>query len=299
MRLMEHSLAYIQKLREQGGPQLEHYEELEVWLSDIYNRVNNGDLGNTDVALLREAFGEAFSLETMQGFAFLKPHGYAGDYEIIDRIYQTHVSPVPHLSNWDKYWQSTAAAEAVRNRKSYMHTVITDCLITMAQRPLRILNVASGPGRDMYEYFQLTDSKDVQFICLEQDPKAIAFASSLCHEFMDRITFIPANVLRYKPEGQYQLVWSAGLFDYFDDKIFKRLLTRFLSVVDSGGQLVIGNFSDQNSTRPYMELCDWSLHHRSPKQLTSLAQECDIPSHRIHLGIEPAAVNLFLHIRCT
>ncbi len=69
-------------------------------------------------------------------------------------------------------------------------------------------------------------------------------------------------------------------------------------MVASGGELVIGNFSDQNGTQSYMEVVgEWILQHRSSEQLTALAMHCDIDPGHIRIGEEAEGVNLFLHIR--
>ena len=42
------------------------------------------------------------------------------------------------------------------------------------------------------------------------------------------MTFLNTNAFRYRPEHDYDLVWSAGLFDYFKEKLVKRLINRYL-----------------------------------------------------------------------
>ena len=44
------------------------------------------------------------SLSTIQGFVYNKPHGYAGDFEVIDRIYNYHIAEPKHLSKWDTFF---------------------------------------------------------------------------------------------------------------------------------------------------------------------------------------------------
>ena len=92
------------------------------------------------------------------------------------------------------------------------------------------------------------------------------------------------------------MVWAAGIFDYFTDRVFVTLLSRLVPAIDSGGELVLGNFAATNPGRAYMELFDWVLHHRSPDDLIGLAMECGVPRERITIGSEPEGVNLFLHI---
>lgn len=292
---MNGQLELIESLVRQGGPSQGDYPALDAWISNTCRLVETGQLCRDDVAAIRAAFGEAFSPETIQGFALAKPHGYAGDFEIIDRIYREFVTPVPHLTSWDVYWQRHAAPRAVRNRKRYFLQLLhsrADC----HSRPLLVLNVASGPGRDMLEYFQSEGASPTRFHCVEQDPLAIAHASALCQPFLPYVKFTRTDVLRFRPREQYDLVWSGGLFDYFDDRLFRAVLRRLLPAVAVGGELVIGNFAPNNPSRYWMRLCEWLLHYRSAEQLVALAESCGVSTSSISVGMEPEGINLFLHI---
>lgn len=80
------------------------------------------------------------------------------------------------------------------------------------------------------------------------------------------------------------------------DRHFVRLLTRMKSWVKSGGEVVVGNFSPTNPSRPYMELVmDWVLIHRTPEDLIRLATDAGFESSAVRVGSEPLGVNLFLH----
>ncbi len=97
----------------------------------------------------------------------------------------------------------------------------------------------------------------------------------------------------------FDLIWSAGLFDYFDDKLFAALLRRFRNYLKSGGEIVVGNFNqDHNPSRAYMEILgNWFLHHRTEQQLIDLAQKADFEHWQLSVNREPENVNLFLHIK--
>ncbi len=296
LELKKEYIRYIDRLLQKGGPSEEDYPNLDAWIIGIDQMIKAGYIGPRDIASLRARFGDVFSLQTLAGFAFLKPHGYAGDYQIIDRIYQAYISPVSHLSKWDRYAQRLAASQAVRNRKTYFQELLRSHCASRQGRALHVLNIASGPGRDMFEYLSTNGSSEVYFDCIEQDQEAINYASLLCSAFLDRITFIRSDVLRFRPCRKYDIIWSAGLFDYFNDKVFKAVLKRLVPAVAPGGEIVIGNFSHANPSRCWMELCGWILHHRSPAELLLLAEECGIPRSNLTIGQEPQGVNLFLHI---
>lgn len=244
---------------------------------------------------MRDVLGEAVSVETMQGFVLQKPHGYAGDYEIIDRIYTRYVSDKVHLSKWDVYAQKHSSAHAVRNRVEYLCRLLEKK--QHAAPVLEVLNLASGPGRDMLKFFENNPEVQVHFDCIEQDQNAVNHAKALCKDFLHKTTFHVKNALRFRSDKQYDLIWSAGLFDYLDDKVFVFMLRKLGAMLAEGGEIAIGNFSTTNPGRPYMELFEWHLNHRIPHTLKALAVAAGFTADQISIGKEPAGVNLFLHIR--
>ena len=110
--------------------------------------------------------------------------------------------------------------------------------------------------------------------------------------------FIHKNIFRFSTDEKFDIVWSAGLFDYFDDKTFVRLIKKFMGWTKPGGEIIIGNFGLQNPSRNYMELIgDWFLQHRSEVTLTAMAVEAGIKQENIFIGKEQEGVNLFLHLK--
>jgi SAM-dependent methyltransferase len=232
----------------------------------------------------------------MIGFTFQKPHGYAGDFELIDRIYSQRKSNNKSLHRWDSFYHDLEAATAVRNRKQYFKNLV-DLTENKQANPL-VLNLGSGPCSDLYEYLQKSPKQSVRFECLDMDETAIEFGSVVCDNYIDDIKFIHKNAFRFKPSYQYELIWSAGLFDYFNDKLFVRLLNRMYGLVKSGGEIVIGNFSNNNPSKAVMEVFgQWFLYHRSEEKLVQLAMMAGIPRDLINVSQEEAGVNLFLHVR--
>jgi extracellular factor (EF) 3-hydroxypalmitic acid methyl ester biosynthesis protein len=149
----------------------------------------------------------------------------------------------------------------------------------------------------MLHFFESNPDAQVHIDCIEQDRNAVNHASALCEAYLDRITFHVKNALRFQSDKKYDLIWSAGLFDYFEDKVFVFMLKKLGTMVAEGGEIVIGNFSTTNPSRPYMELFEWHLHHRSPITLKALAARAGFAADQIRVGREQTGVNLFLHIR--
>jgi len=293
--LLQHLVEYIDTLVKKGGPEPSDYQELEKTMNRLSEWRRSEQMTQADLEDIYHAFGESISTQTLQGLGFHKPHGYAGDYEIIDKIYQNDISPNPMLANWDRFVHAQSAFKAVKNRLSFFLEQVWNVKSSVAGET-RVLNLASGPGRDLYESLHIVGPSRLSFDCVEQDLDAIHYAQSLCQAFLNNLTFIHRNVFRFTTKKTYHLIWSGGLFDYFNDGIFKRILTRLLPRLEPNGKLIIGNFSENNPTRGFMDFFDWKLYHRSKEGLRSLAEACGVPSENISIGQESEGVNLFLQI---
>ena len=297
---MKHHLAFIKELVLKGGPDSSEYQEFTDWLKTIINELQKGILTKEDLQLLRNEMGEALSILTLQGFVFNKPHGYPGDYEIIEKIYLGHTSNDPELRKWDLFFQLQKAPIAVRNRKKYFSDLLNSLDSLNSNTPgKRVLNIASGPGRDLFDFFSLKKDSRMFFDNVEFDPLAISYAKNLCKDFLKNIEFLHTNAFDFTTKNKYRLIWSAGLFDYLNDKKFIFLLNHLSPLLEDDGEMVVGNFSSTNPTQAYMEaIGDWRLIHRTPEQLVSLAKACNFKDSDIRIGQEPEGVNLFLHLKC-
>lgn len=291
------TLNRIQHFVDRGGPREWEYPELTENIDRLAGLIKDQTLPAAEIDAMLSACGFVQNQRSVMGHIRLKPYGYAGDFDIIDRIYRQETCD-PEYSYWDRFALQHSAAAAVRNRKRYFVEMIT---ARMGQgHRLELCNIASGPGRDLYEAYELlTDKSALKTTCVEMEPKAIGYASKLNEAYAEHIHFVQRNVFRFQSEKQYDLVWSAGLFDYFDDKLFVLLLNRFGQWLKPGGEIVIGNFNEaHNPSRDFMEIFgDWHLNHRSEEQLISLALEAGYSREQLYVGREPEQVNLFLHIR--
>ncbi len=292
-KLVNEAQEFIAHLSGKGGPDPSEYLMLNTLLQNFSRETTRSMVSQDQLESLRAAFGDALSSETIQGWAYQQPLGYAGDFKIIEKIYNFDRSSVPQLMKWDDYFHSQKAPQAVRNRLSFF---LDQLWKTKRDHPsdTQILNVASGPGRDMYEAFKVLGTSNLSIDCVEQDIHAIDFAKALCQKFRQNINFIHKNIFRFFTDTTYHLIWSAGLFDYFNDNLFKRTIRKLAKSLKPNGRMVIGNFSPDNPDRGYMELCNWKLIHRSKEHLAQLARECGFEDHQIRVEQEPEGINLFL-----
>jgi SAM-dependent methyltransferase len=274
-----------------GGPEESQYDELRA----LWDELDINDYG-TSVDEIRSLFNEQFLNQTLHGFIYRKPHGYAGDFEIIDHLYQQRILADTRFEKWDKFVHVQHAPVAVRNRKAYFIKIVKDKWL-QKNAPVHMLDIASGPCRDILELLDYVPIEALRIHCLDIDPDAISYAKNILGNYAESIQFTRANIFKFNTEKKFDLIWSAGLFDYFNDDGFVKLLIKIHNWCAPGGEIIIGNFSTFNPTRSYMEKAlEWNLFHRSENQLIKLASAAGIPRHCISVKSEPLGVNLFLHI---
>ncbi len=165
-------------------------------------------------------------------------------------------------------------------------------------KPYEVLILGSGPATDVYEYLSDHPDSGLHFDLIDLDQRAIDYAKEKNAKFLDRLNFIRMNVLRFKTHKFYDLVWSAGLFDYFKEKHFIYLLRKYNEFVAEGGEMIIGNFSDENpSTGGMHAILEWYLNQRSPEELVYYAVEAGAKRENVYVDKEPLGVNLFLRVK--
>lgn len=225
-----------------------------------------------------------------------KPFGYAGDFQIIEWIYDYKSDSPGRGRLWDELFHAQAAPQAVRNRKDFFVDIYTSlCQRTPSTRS--VLDIASGPCREVTDAVdQAGDlAKGTHFHCVDIEPKAIAYAQDRVHTLKEiSFQWEIANVIRIRPSRRYDLVWSAGLFDYLNDRLATFLLRRMWDWTKVGGTCVIGNFHASNPSRNYMEWCgDWCLIHRTDDDMRRLCHDAGIPSGQMKITHEPLGVCVF------
>lgn len=287
-QLAEKNRNFLMSLVEKGGPEPDDYKEFTAL-------VNN--LEDEELEVFRDIIRESLNENTLIGHGFVKPYGYPGDYTLIHNIYKEYVNPDVRYTNWDRFFQDQAGAHAVRNRKAYFLARCAEIDIP-GEGEKRVLILGSGPATDVHDYLKDHPESNIKFDLVDFDQNAIDFAKSQNLDFEDVISYIKINVLRYKPNHWYDLIWSAGLFDYFKDKHFVYMINKYYKYLNEGGEFIIGNFSNSNPTRRLMEvLSDWYLNHRSKYDLLRMALEAETKEEQIEIEMEALGVNLFLRIK--
>jgi len=287
--------AYVKRIKEfveNGGPEENEWDEFEVLINYIYEDVINKIISSNQMKQIYNSFGDSISTNTLQGHVFNQPYGYPGDFDLIDKLYTRKINNKYY--KWDYYGSNLKGLDALRGRINSFHLEIGKILKIDNSF---ILNIASGPCRDIQEYFVKHPDANIQFDCVEFDIRAIDYAKSILDGCTNKVNFINKNALKFTTDKKYDLIWSGGLFDYFEDKVFVRLLKRYCTFLKENAEIVIGNFSPTNPSKAYMELFNWHLNYRDEEYLLRLAEEAGLNMKNVWVDSEPLGINLFLHYR--
>lgn len=277
---------------------LSNFYELNELLAITAYEYRQGRISKEEIVALNTSFGPDFLQSTLHGRGFLKPNGYPGDYLFLDRIYTNHVSNNPKYRIWDEYVQQSGAPDAVRNRKEYFKHFAKSK--ANSGKEINLLNVVSGSGRELAElYGKMLKLGNIKTTCVEIDEEAIKFSKELNKKHLNHIEYVNSNIFKYKTDKSYDLIWSAGLFDYLNDKAFVMLLKKFRAWQKRGGEIIVGNYNAAyNPSRDYMEILgDWHLIYRTEEELLQLASIAGFNENEIHVNRMPDNVILYLHIQ--
>jgi NADPH:quinone reductase-like Zn-dependent oxidoreductase/SAM-dependent methyltransferase len=260
-------------------------------------------------AAFRRRLSPFFLLSPLLQRALEKPLGYAGDFEIMNHIY----SDSPRGSGLERAVDALAlsrpAAVANRNRVPYLTKRISDLVETRGR--LRVASVGCGPAREIRalatHHPALLQKLDI--LLLDQDERALQD----CKRALDdarvpglSVEFVLASVEELTQPGsradvllgRRDLVYSAGLFDYFNDQNFARYLQAMYAHLEPGGQLWVGNISSESPDRWLLEyVTDWFLYHRSRTDLEKYRALLQPTPCAYAIDCEETGVNLFLVAR--
>ncbi len=215
--------------------------------------------------------------------AATKPRGYAGDAVMMDYIY-SGTPPAGATALGAGIFSATTRASmglSVLYRRQLLKSLIDDTVVTFDQP--RLLSVASGPCRELAGSLVQSPQFGGEFVALDQDPLSCqevrrcygphAAAAPRVRVLNEGVRAL-INPARAQAWGRFELIYSAGLYDYLPDAMARRLTARLVQMLAPGGRLLIANFVPAGTGRGYMELfMDWTLVLRTPVQMQALARQ--------------------------
>jgi len=221
--------------------------------------------------------------------SYFKPEGYPGDYGIMRMLHEGKFEGATLLGKLLHMVTLTIPAGRVaKNRTHHLAGLIGDFASRKRAGRIRVFSVASGPALELAHLIEtrpaIAGKLDVTL--LDQEINALRFSQDALYE--KRLTkncpatfsFIHSTIANHlrsitgnSDSEQYDLIYSFGLFDYFDQKVARFILRCLLPHVKKGGRLIVSNASLESfHYRTFAEYgLDWYLVYRSHAQLKALA----------------------------
>lgn len=217
--------------------------------------------------------------------AFSKPRGYAGDAEMMDFIYgREDQRPRPEADRIGhsifEYTTLAPASEGVRARRAFMSAQI-DRIADERHRP-HILSIAAGHLREASVSVAVRRRRTGRFVALDADPLSTAEVQRSYGGYgIESITGSFTRLLgRPRHCGEFDLVYSTGLFDYLNQRTGRRLVHSMFQMLRPSGTLIVANFLPGIRDVGYMEtFMDWNLVYRSRSDMVDLTM--DIPESEV------------------
>jgi len=242
--------------------------------------------------------------------AHVKPLGYAGDYGIVDLImgnpYQG-TTTYSKLVNW--IFISDVAAEAHRNRIDWLVERIGEECGRTAElgKPCRILSIGCGPAHETQRYLE-SDLENGDFTLVDFNEETLSYTGGILSDLNKKQgKTVPIRLVRHSvqeivregktPDGPYDLIYVAGLFDYLSHRLCERILDVCFQDLVAGGLLIATNVDVSNPSRKMMEhLAEWHLVHRTRSEFLEIAPKSPVVA-QVEVTADPTGANLFLQVR--
>jgi extracellular factor (EF) 3-hydroxypalmitic acid methyl ester biosynthesis protein len=247
---------------------------------------------------------------------FYKPLGYAGDYEVVNMMFR---DPYEGGSLFAKmvnvYALQLPPIIAHQNRITFLTERLADETLRVARSNpvMRVFNLGCGPAQEIQRFLADSSLCDMaSFTLCDFNEETLAYASKLLHDLKrqhgrkTQLNLVKKSVqqllkqadrtIQYAPEEQFDFIYCAGLFDYLQDKVCRKLMSVFYEMLAPGGLLLATNV-DLHPSRGEMEcFLEWHLIHRNTQQMAALAPPEVSPEDMV-IKRDATGVNLFLEIR--
>ncbi|HEY5315610.1 MAG TPA: class I SAM-dependent methyltransferase [Pirellulales bacterium] len=282
------------------GRCLRSLARLNCWGRD--NQLPSARLWNAAAAWLEPGW--------LQHRARFKPRGYAGDYEMLVRLWNRTCAPQPLGAAQDQFFQRQAAVEAVRARIEQSAAALADHCLAADRPTYRVVSIGSGPAIELVELARMLPPERrqrLELVLMDLDEEALEFARASLAEYLpaQQVVLHRENLFRLSALDRLSRVFDRadaivclGLFDYLADEPATGLLRMIWQALAPDGLALVGNFAPHCPTRAYMEwVGNWYLIYRTAEELRHLASHAGLPPEGFDITAERLGVDLFIHAR--
>lgn len=236
--------------------------------------------------------------------AYFKPKGYAGDFLMMEHIYANEPKGEGRLGEIvDMFCLQRPGSLAIHGRRELLKNELGRLSKEINSRGemTRIMNLACGPNRELFDFLAECDySESVEALCVDIDAEALQYTNQYVNIFPHRasIRLMSENVIKWSlgrathQMGKMDIIYSAGLCDYLDTRLFRALVNQCYNHLKPGGTLLLGNFSPYPDSLFLDKLLRWELIYRDEEELRELFQPT-LFGESVTVVAEKENVNLF------
>ena len=278
----------------------------------------SADIGETEVAVhksyVRRELHPIVLCSPFLYRTYTKPLGYAGDYEMVNMMLRDpHEGSSAFAKLLNFALLNTEPVVAHRNRIDFLvERLRSECVRRAAHGKTRIFNLACGPAVEVQRFLKECPESDLAEIdlldfnaeTLEYTAECIEKARAAGGRKTETRYFQRSvhQLLRAASQGGedeftgYDFVYCAGLFDYLSQRVCKRMVELFCTMVKPGGVVIVTNVATRNPRKAWMEyVMEWNLIYRDEKDMLDLVPE-GVKARETKVGADATGVNLFLEI---
>lgn len=236
--------------------------------------------------------------------AYFKPKGYAGDFLMMEHIYANIPKGDGKLGEIiDDFCLQRPGSLAIRGRRILLKEQLMRLSGAIAARGgiTRIMNLACGPNRELFDFLAECEySETIEALCVDIDSEALQYTNQHVNIFPHRasIRLMSENVIKWalgRAKHHIEpldIIYSAGLCDYLDPRLFRALINQCHRHLKPGGTLLLGNFTFYPDCLFLDKLLKWELIYRTSDDLRALFASTPF-GDRVEILVEQAGVNLF------
>ncbi len=287
-------------------PSMERFEEVAKEISEAEMAVHK--------AYVRRELHPIVLCSPFLYRTYTKPLGYAGDYEMVNMMLR---NPYEGSSAFAKLLNfallNTEPVVAHRNRIDFLvEKLRTECARRVSRGKTRVFNLACGPAMEVQRFLRECEESDLAEIdLLDFNPETLEYTRERIQEARmsggreTQVRYFQRSVhqlLRAATQGgdddfaNYDIVYCAGLFDYLSQRVCKRLVELFCSMIRPGGIVIVTNVAASNPRKAWMEyVMEWNLIYRNEQDMNDLVPE-GLNLKGTTVKADATGVNLFLEI---
>jgi extracellular factor (EF) 3-hydroxypalmitic acid methyl ester biosynthesis protein len=246
-----------------------------------------------------------------------KPLGYAGDYEMVNMMLRDPFEGSSLFAKLVNLWFiNSPPCEAHRNRIKHLTTRLGEETerVVREGRTARFLDMACGPAKEVQNFLIQDDiCEKAQFTLLDFNDETLEYTGKILESIkIKHLRRTPVKMVKKSvnhilkeafkpsqptPDEVYDFIYCAGLFDYLEDRICKKMMDYFYGLLAPGGLLLATNVTPSNPLINTMEsFMEWHLIYRNQEQMKGLKPEA-APENSYKVVTESTGINIFIEVR--